>query len=91
MQVTLRRDSLDIREEDYYTSLYNESQAQFNTYARLFSTYFRNNLLFILFSLEWETFSFLQVECETLWVSFVHYMFFEKLYILVVGMFRLEQ
>lgn len=30
--VTLRRDSLDIKEEDYYTSLYNESQAQFNTY-----------------------------------------------------------
>ncbi|KAI5660601.1 hypothetical protein M9H77_19924 [Catharanthus roseus] len=31
--VTLRRDSLDIKEEDYYTSLYNESQAQFNTYV----------------------------------------------------------
>ncbi|XP_027061405.1 DNA repair protein RAD16-like isoform X1 [Coffea arabica] len=30
--VTLRRDELDIKEEDYYTSLYNESQAQFNTY-----------------------------------------------------------
>lgn len=29
----LRRDSLDIKEEDYYTSLYNESQAQFNTYV----------------------------------------------------------
>jgi DNA repair protein RAD16 len=33
VQVTLRRDSLDIKEEDYYTSLYNESQAQFNTYV----------------------------------------------------------
>ncbi|KDP22729.1 hypothetical protein JCGZ_01831 [Jatropha curcas] len=31
--VTLRRDSLDVREEDYYHSLYNESQAQFNTYV----------------------------------------------------------
>ncbi|XP_057792639.1 LOW QUALITY PROTEIN: DNA repair protein RAD16-like [Salvia miltiorrhiza] len=31
--VTLRRDSLDIVEEDYYTALYNESQAQFNTYV----------------------------------------------------------
>lgn len=31
--VTLRRDSLDIKEEDYYTSLYNESRAQFNTYV----------------------------------------------------------
>lgn len=30
--VTLRRDELDIKEDDYYTSLYNESQAQFNTY-----------------------------------------------------------
>lgn len=30
--VTLRRDSLDCVEEDYYTALYNESQAQFNTY-----------------------------------------------------------
>lgn len=30
--VTLRRDSLDVIEEDYYTALYNESQAQFNTY-----------------------------------------------------------
>ncbi|KAL8105314.1 ATP-dependent helicase rhp16-like [Apium graveolens] len=29
----LRRDSLDIKEEDYYTSLYNESRAQFNTYV----------------------------------------------------------
>ncbi|KAL6998931.1 hypothetical protein U1Q18_000098, partial [Sarracenia purpurea var. burkii] len=29
--VTLRRDTLDMKEEDYYTSLYNESQAQFNT------------------------------------------------------------
>ncbi|XP_021856387.1 DNA repair protein RAD16 isoform X1 [Spinacia oleracea] len=32
--VSLRRDSLDIREEDYYQSLYNESQAQFNTYVK---------------------------------------------------------
>ncbi|XP_057526448.1 DNA repair protein RAD16 [Amaranthus tricolor] len=31
--LSLRRDSLDIREEDYYQSLYTESQAQFNTYA----------------------------------------------------------
>ncbi|XP_057954721.1 DNA repair protein RAD16 [Malania oleifera] len=31
--VSLRRDSLDIKEEDYYMSLYNESQAQFNTYV----------------------------------------------------------
>ncbi|OVA09784.1 SNF2-related [Macleaya cordata] len=30
--VTLRRDTLDIKEEDYYESLYNESQLQFNTY-----------------------------------------------------------
>ncbi|CAK9157997.1 unnamed protein product [Ilex paraguariensis] len=28
----LRRDLLDVKEEDYYTSLYNESQSQFNTY-----------------------------------------------------------
>nr|GMC47324.1 DNA repair protein RAD16-like [Ipomoea batatas] len=34
IQVTLRWDSLDVKEEDYYTSLYNESQAQFNTYVR---------------------------------------------------------
>lgn len=32
--VTLRKDSLDVKEEDYYTSLYNESQAQFNTYVQ---------------------------------------------------------
>ncbi|CAK9157996.1 unnamed protein product [Ilex paraguariensis] len=32
--VKLRRDSLDVEEEDYYKSLYNESRAQFNTYAR---------------------------------------------------------
>uniref|UniRef100_A0A2P2L5E4 Uncharacterized protein MANES_12G073600 n=1 Tax=Rhizophora mucronata TaxID=61149 RepID=A0A2P2L5E4_RHIMU len=32
--VTLRRDTLDVKEEDYYESLYNESQAQFNTYIR---------------------------------------------------------
>ncbi|XP_017251223.2 DNA repair protein RAD16 [Daucus carota subsp. sativus] len=31
--IFLRRESLDIKEEDYYTSLYNESQAQFNTYV----------------------------------------------------------
>ncbi|XP_074356884.1 DNA repair protein RAD16-like isoform X1 [Apium graveolens] len=31
--ILLRKDSLDIKEEDYYTSLYNESQAQFNTYV----------------------------------------------------------
>ncbi|CAA0816069.1 Helicase protein with RING/U-box domain [Striga hermonthica] len=31
--VTLRRDTLDVVEEDYYTALYNESQAQFNTYV----------------------------------------------------------
>ncbi|KAK9285779.1 hypothetical protein L1049_024980 [Liquidambar formosana] len=31
--VSLRRDSLDVKEEDYYKSLYNESQAQFNTYV----------------------------------------------------------
>lgn len=31
--VSLRRDTLDIKEEDYYQSLYNESQAQFNTYV----------------------------------------------------------
>ncbi|KAJ0054048.1 hypothetical protein Pint_02015 [Pistacia integerrima] len=32
--VSLRRDSLDIREADYYESLYSESQAQFNTYVQ---------------------------------------------------------
>ncbi|KAL8144667.1 hypothetical protein AgCh_003022 [Apium graveolens] len=31
--VLLRRDSLDIFEESYYTALYNESRAQFNTYV----------------------------------------------------------
>ncbi|XP_023757117.1 DNA repair protein RAD16 [Lactuca sativa] len=31
--ITLRRDYLDITEQDYYTSLYSESQAQFNTYV----------------------------------------------------------
>ncbi|KAJ6343399.1 hypothetical protein OIU76_005189 [Salix suchowensis] len=31
--VILRRDILDVKEEDYYESLYNESQAQFNTYV----------------------------------------------------------
>lgn len=34
LQVSLRRDSLDIKEQDYYESLYNESQAQFNTYVK---------------------------------------------------------
>ncbi|KAI3700021.1 hypothetical protein L2E82_44634 [Cichorium intybus] len=29
--ISLRRDYLDITEQDYYTSLYSESQAQFNT------------------------------------------------------------
>ncbi|XP_059661087.1 DNA repair protein RAD16 isoform X2 [Cornus florida] len=32
--VSLRRDTMDIKEEDYYISLYNESQAQFNTYVQ---------------------------------------------------------
>lgn len=32
--VSLRRDTLDVKEEDYYQSLYNESQAQFNTYVK---------------------------------------------------------
>ncbi|EEF37546.1 DNA repair protein RAD16 [Ricinus communis] len=32
--VMLRRDTLDVKEEDYYQSLYNESQAQFNTYVQ---------------------------------------------------------
>ncbi|KAF3626543.1 putative (-)-germacrene D synthase-like [Capsicum annuum] len=32
--VTLRKDSLDVKEEDYYTSLLNKSQAQFNTYVQ---------------------------------------------------------
>ncbi|CAL1407082.1 unnamed protein product [Linum trigynum] len=32
--VKLRRDTLDVKEEDYYESLYNESQAQFNTYIK---------------------------------------------------------
>ncbi|OIT00340.1 helicase-like transcription factor chr28 [Nicotiana attenuata] len=32
--VTLRKDSLDIKEEDYYMSLYNKSQAQFHTYVQ---------------------------------------------------------
>ncbi|KAL5730013.1 hypothetical protein ACHQM5_002892 [Ranunculus cassubicifolius] len=30
--ITLRRDTLDVKEEDYYESLYSESQLQFNTY-----------------------------------------------------------
>ncbi|CAH8283008.1 unnamed protein product [Eruca vesicaria subsp. sativa] len=30
--VTLRRDSLDVKESDYYESLYQNSKAQFNTY-----------------------------------------------------------
>ncbi|GAB2274904.1 hypothetical protein Dimus_009674 [Dionaea muscipula] len=32
--LSLRRDTLDIREEDYYKSLYNESKAKFNTYVQ---------------------------------------------------------
>ncbi|MCD7464365.1 hypothetical protein HAX54_052579 [Datura stramonium] len=32
--VTLRKDSLDVKEEDYYMSLHNKSQAQFNTYVQ---------------------------------------------------------
>jgi len=36
MQVSLRKDCLDIKEQDYYESLYNESQAQFNTYVTFF-------------------------------------------------------
>nr|GEZ61418.1 DNA repair protein RAD16 isoform X1 [Tanacetum cinerariifolium] len=28
------RDNLDITEQDYYTSLYSESQAQFNTHVK---------------------------------------------------------
>ncbi|MCL7026654.1 hypothetical protein MKW94_003786 [Papaver nudicaule] len=32
--ITLRRDTLDIKEEDYYESMYNESQSQFNTYVQ---------------------------------------------------------
>ncbi|KAH7576731.1 hypothetical protein ACOSP7_002702 [Xanthoceras sorbifolium] len=32
--VSLRQDSLDIREADYYFSLYSESQSQFNTYVQ---------------------------------------------------------
>ncbi|KAK7261115.1 hypothetical protein RIF29_27419 [Crotalaria pallida] len=31
--VSLRRDCLDVKEQDYYESLYSESQAQFNTYV----------------------------------------------------------
>ncbi|PWA62436.1 helicase protein with RING/U-box domain-containing protein [Artemisia annua] len=31
--ISLRRDYLDITEQDYYESLYSESQAQFNTYV----------------------------------------------------------
>ncbi|XP_024033055.1 DNA repair protein RAD16 isoform X2 [Morus notabilis] len=32
--VSLRKDSLDVREQDYYQSVYNDSQAQFNTYVK---------------------------------------------------------
>ncbi|KAL8528440.1 hypothetical protein ACS0TY_006028 [Phlomoides rotata] len=35
--VFLRRDFLDVLEEDYYTALYMESHAQFNTYVIYFS------------------------------------------------------
>lgn len=45
-QVSLRRDTLDIKEEDYYTSLYNESQAQFNTYATVALLLFAKNKCF---------------------------------------------
>ncbi|KAF3443660.1 hypothetical protein FNV43_RR13350 [Rhamnella rubrinervis] len=31
--VSLRRDAFDIREQDYYEALYNQSQTQFNTYV----------------------------------------------------------
>ncbi|CAI9787751.1 unnamed protein product [Fraxinus pennsylvanica] len=31
--VNLRRHTLDIREDDYYTAMYNESRAQFNTFV----------------------------------------------------------
>ncbi|KAJ6680462.1 hypothetical protein OIU79_020045 [Salix purpurea] len=43
--VILRRDILDVKEEDYYESLYNESQAQFNTYVAFY-------LCCLLFSLK---------------------------------------
>ncbi|KAK4724283.1 hypothetical protein R3W88_027062 [Solanum pinnatisectum] len=33
--VTLRKDSFDVKEEDYYTSLWDESWAQFNTYIQV--------------------------------------------------------
>ncbi|XP_050206991.1 DNA repair protein RAD16 [Mercurialis annua] len=32
--VKLRQDTLDVKEEDYYQSLYNESQARFNAYVQ---------------------------------------------------------
>ncbi|KAL9235873.1 hypothetical protein vseg_010605 [Gypsophila vaccaria] len=32
--ISLRRDTLDVKEEDYYQSLYNESQSQFNIYVK---------------------------------------------------------
>uniref|UniRef100_M1A330 Helicase ATP-binding domain-containing protein n=1 Tax=Solanum tuberosum TaxID=4113 RepID=M1A330_SOLTU len=32
--VTLRKDSFDVKEEDYYTSMWDESRAQFNTYIQ---------------------------------------------------------
>ncbi|XWS69857.1 hypothetical protein CRYUN_Cryun04dG0214100 [Craigia yunnanensis] len=32
--ISLRRDTMDIKETDYYESLYSESQAQFNTYVQ---------------------------------------------------------
>ncbi|KAK8525984.1 hypothetical protein V6N13_017058 [Hibiscus sabdariffa] len=32
--ISLRRDTMDIKEMDYYESLYSESQAQFNTYVQ---------------------------------------------------------
>ncbi|WMV51019.1 hypothetical protein MTR67_044404 [Solanum verrucosum] len=33
-EVTLRKDSFDVKEEDYYTSMWDESRAQFNTYIQ---------------------------------------------------------
>lgn len=33
VKVFLRRDTLDIEEQNYYESLYNDSQSQFNTYV----------------------------------------------------------
>jgi DNA repair protein RAD16 len=43
VQVSLRWDTLDIKEQDYYEAIYNESQAQFNTYVN-----FKSLLLCVL-------------------------------------------